>query len=252
MLRNWRIPPRSVVQSVFQMSGCLRNGYPKLSPPLKSSPALISGKSYCNQRIFFLIFYAWSSMSIPWAVPEGVSTSETLQKENNFIPSVVQLHISKFCSSQLPEGFAVTHLLSSCTLCSKLCPGSKTSHLRSGFQSALKSTGISNMFRKLLYLIRARGNFVHAGLKSVGLIGLQIIPLLLTFPGGLHLICSWIHWDTMMVSKTQPWQWLQDSSQCKFGVIPPPLPTYSNFWFFIFSWTAHEPSEKSEGMNPMK
>lgn len=116
------------------------------------------------------------------AVLEGISTSEILQKDKNFTPSVVQLHISKLYSSQLPEGFAETHLLSSCTLFSKLCPGSKTSHLRPGFQSALKSTGISNMFWKLLHLTRARGNIIHAGLKSVGLTGLQIIPFLFNLP----------------------------------------------------------------------
>lgn len=45
-------------------------------------------------------------------------------------PSAVQLHTSKLYSSQLPEGFAGTHLLSSCTLLSKLRPGSKTSHFK--------------------------------------------------------------------------------------------------------------------------
>lgn len=85
---------------------------------------------------------------------------------------------TKWCSSQLPEGFALTHLLSSCILFSKLCPGSKAAHLRAGFQSSLKSTGISNMFCKLLYLIRARGKIIHASLKSFGLAGLRVIPLL--------------------------------------------------------------------------
>lgn len=40
---------------------------------------------------------------------------------------------------------------------------------------------------------------------------------------GLHLICSEIHWDVTVVLKIQSWQWLQDSSQCKSGVIPPSL-----------------------------
>lgn len=65
---------------------------------------------------------------------QEISTSEILQKGMNCTPSVVQLHISKLYSSQLPEGFAGTHLLSSCTLPSKLCPGSKTSHLRLDFK----------------------------------------------------------------------------------------------------------------------
>ena len=53
-LTNWGIPSRFRVQFAFQMSGCLRNGYPKWNPPFKNIPTLISGKSYC---VWGIIFY---------------------------------------------------------------------------------------------------------------------------------------------------------------------------------------------------
>lgn len=149
-----------------------------MKPNFKKYPSINIWQVLLCSRDHFFIFYAWRSTSIHLMLHEP----EILQKDKNCIHSVVQLHISKLCSSQFPEGFAVTHLLSSCTLFSKLCPGSKTSHLRPGFQSALKSTGISDMFWKLLYLIRARGNIIHAGLKSVGLAGLQIMLILFSLP----------------------------------------------------------------------
>lgn len=157
---------------------------------------------------------------------------------------------SYISSSQLPEGFAVTHLLSSCTLFSKLCPGSKTSHLRPGFQSALKSTGISDMFWKLLHLIRARGNIIHAGLKSVGLAGLQIIPLLFNLPRRTAFNMLWNPpgYDdclensvmTMIAGQFTVQIWGHSSLPGEL------LIAIFDSYFFINS------SEKSEGMNPVQ
>lgn len=106
----------------------LKKRMPKIKPTFKKYPSITIWKVLLCSRDHFFNSYAWRSTSMP--VLEEVNTSEILQKGKDCILSVVQLHISKLCSSQLPEGFAVTHLLSSCTLFSKLCPASKTSHIR--------------------------------------------------------------------------------------------------------------------------
>lgn len=149
----------------------------------KNIPELISSKSYCVQGILFHLFLCMEEHKHTMSCTGGDQYFRNSLKGEELYPFCCSVSHIKWCSSQLPEGFALTHLLSSCILFSKLCPGSKAVHLRAGLQSSLKSTGISNMFWKLLYLIRAWGKIIHASLKSFGLSGLWIIPLLFSLHG---------------------------------------------------------------------
>lgn len=200
----------------------LKQWMPKIKPTFKKYPSItIWQVLLCSRDLFFFCFYAWRSTSLP--VLEEVNTSEILQKDKDCILSAVQLHISKLHSSQLPEGFAVARLLSSCALFSKLHPGSKTSHVRPGFQNALKYTGICNMFWKLLYSSEPGATLSLQVWLSWSSRSSDNAPSFQPSQEGLSLIHSESHWEMMVVLKTHSWQQLPGSSRYKFTVIPPSL-----------------------------
>lgn len=207
------------VQSIFQISGCLRNGYLKWSPTLKNIPALISGKSYYVQGIIFYFLCMeehkhTSHASWAWNSSKG-------QELYPFCCSASYIKIVLFTASR------------------GLCCDSFTVFLHSVFkvmpweQNFSFKTWISkcskihrHLWHVLKIVIPHQSQGQHYPCRSEVSWSSRSSDNVHSFQPskeGLHLICSEIHWDMMIVLKTQLWQWLQDSSRGKFGVIPPSL-----------------------------
>lgn len=220
-----------------------------MKPTFKNIPALISGKSYCVWGIVFY-FLCMEEHKHIMSCTGGDQYFRNSSKGEELYPFCCSASYIKIVLLTASRGLCCDSFAVFLYSVFKVMPWEQNFSFKTWISKCFKIHRHLRYVWKLLYLIRARGNIIHAGLNSVGLASLQIIPLLFNLPRRTAFNMLWnpLGYDdclknwvvTVIAGQFTVQNWGHSSLSVEL------LIAIFDSCFFMNS------SKKSEDMNPMK